>query len=114
MNLVYKLVRANYSSLTDKYGRVVYGTDWQTVPYNGAYCSETGEGITQGGVGPRLIQLEVKGKTLTRALPRGVTTWRSMRRTPWQPTAKQQTRLDTARAKCEAVIQEIILAQKGR
>ena len=76
--IAYKLVKEDYGSLRDE-GRIIYGTEWQEVPGNGAYCSETGEGITDGGVGPVLIRLEVKEPTSTNT-PDGVACWRWVRR----------------------------------
>jgi hypothetical protein len=63
--IVFKFVCDDYGSLCDK-NRVIYGTEWQEVPGNGAYCSETGEGITLGGDGERLIVLEVEEELFTK------------------------------------------------
>ncbi len=101
MIIAYKIVKDDYSSLSDRRCRVIYGTDWQVVPGNGAYCSVTGTGIAAGGVGPRLIRLEVMERG-TGLPPNGVTTWRRVRRLDWQPTAAQQAKLDAARTEYDA------------
>lgn len=54
-----KLLREDYSSLTNQYQRVVYSTEWQDVPGNGAYVAET-SGLCCGGRGPTLAVLEVR------------------------------------------------------
>src|SRR5574340_652458 len=79
-----KLLRKDFSSINDEYGRVSYrSTDWITVPGNGAYVAVT-EGLTSGGFGPRLAYFECKGPTGVLA-PSGVRCFRHVRLIPACP-----------------------------
>ena len=96
----YKLVREDFGSLCDE-NRVIYGEEWQTVPGNGAYCSDTGDGITSGGAGPVLIALEVEDPTGAYA-PDGVTCYRRVRRVGVVPLPAECARAAAERARARA------------
>lgn len=100
----YKLVKSDYGSINDNYCRVIYTEEWQDIPGNGAYCSETEVGICSGGVGEKLIELEVEDERLDLGIP-GVRCWgraRMIREIPL-PAEYDRARAawERARAECE-------------
>ena len=112
----YKLVREDFGSLNNDYDRVIYTEDWQDIPCKGAYCSETGEGICAGGIGRKLIELEVEEE---REKPEinGVQCWgrvRMIREIPlpeeydkaWDEYVKAGEEWDNARVECDKAREE--------
>ena len=55
----YKLLTRNLQSLSNERRKITYSYDWQKIPGNGGYIAVT-DGLTVGGMGARLFQVEGK------------------------------------------------------